>query len=574
MSNVWMRILPSSTPFLASSVVRQSGWFILLVVGMLTHPLQAQIVVVRAIDERTQEPAPSAIISLIDQSGRTADRTLTDLLGRGILHAPAEGVYQIQGDRIGFTSTISEPMRLQVRSDTITIRLILGVEQVRLPDLIARGSQVACGIDGVAGSTLAEAWVEAKKALTTAALTTDLVRPLLELRMFERERDLRDRVTSDRTLRVSRTNGSPFVTVNPDVLWQEGFAKPDGDRVLYYAPDANLLLMDEFLEFHCFRLVFDRRDHRGELGLGFEPLPDREVAEIEGTLWLDLKSGDLRKIEFTYVNLDEKWPDDAEAGGMVSFNRVPGVGWIVDNWFIRTPRLSRMVPQDRGFRDPGSIDLVGFFETGGEVQIVAQPKGPSVIAGSVWDSLAGAPLPNVRVALSGGDPSTMTDSLGHFRLEMLSEGQVALSMTHERFALFGIRAPESISIARDLTATVEMAIPSLPVLLERFCAGPFAADTSVGALLGLVVDATGQVRPDVSVDIRWATARVAQEERAPTISASDRRIETATDDEGRFRVCGIPLGATVTLQVGEGNPVGTFTMEQRLVPVVQHLANS
>ena len=64
----------------------------------------------------------------------------------------------------------------------------------------------------------------------------------------------------------------PFVTPLADVLHEEGYVVPDTlapPAWIYYAPDAEVLLSDAFLENHCFQVLPPEEER---VGLAFRPL--------------------------------------------------------------------------------------------------------------------------------------------------------------------------------------------------------------------------------------------------------------------------------------------------------------
>ncbi|MFQ5691006.1 MAG: hypothetical protein ACE5HQ_12130 [Gemmatimonadota bacterium] len=141
--------------------------------------------------------------------------------------------------------------------------------------------------------------------------------------------------------------------------------EPNG-AARYYAPDAGVLLSDEFLATHCLSVT----ENGGRwIGLRFDPVPDREVADVAGVLWLDRSTRELKRLEYTYTRLrqflrrnvlpplvadiyDRAWPDRRVSlyriplsgqdccGGSLEFERLWNGAWITRRWEIRTPYLS------------------------------------------------------------------------------------------------------------------------------------------------------------------------------------------------------------------------------------------
>ena len=111
-------------------------------------------------------------------------------------------------------------------------------------------------------------------------------------------------------------------------LGARGFVEPamsaaGTDSLVYYAPDAEVLLSDAFLETHCLRAVAPPTGRAGQLGLAVEPVPRRGAkrADVRGTLWIDTASFELRDFEFEYTDLPPTVPE-GRAGGRVGFGRL------------------------------------------------------------------------------------------------------------------------------------------------------------------------------------------------------------------------------------------------------------
>ena len=110
------------------------------------------------------------------------------------------------------------------------------------------------------------------------------------------------------------------------------------------------------------------------VGLGFEPNADRQLPDVEGTLWIDTASAALRYMQFSYTGVDYG-PRTRDLGGRLDFTRLSTGAWIVEKWWIRGPVL---------FANQASSGLVerrriaGFMEAGAEVvEILARSSRDS-----------------------------------------------------------------------------------------------------------------------------------------------------------------------------------------------------
>ena len=129
------------------------------------------------------------------------------------------------------------------------------------------------------------------------------------------------------------------------------------DGWYYYAPDETVLLSEAFASTHCFRVVRDKK-RRGQIGMSFEPVAGRKLSEIQGVLWLDENSSELREILFRFVNVDIV--SEFDAGGRTHFRRMPSGAWLVDDWSLRFPKLEMRLNDNR-------VIAIGYFENGGGI---------------------------------------------------------------------------------------------------------------------------------------------------------------------------------------------------------------
>ena len=202
-------------------------------------------------------------------------------------------------------------------------------QDVRLESsaIILEGLQVEaeggrCRVRPAQGLGVAELWDEARKALSAAAFTNREAVYLYRTTLYTRDLALDAKTIQ----REEQMTGSKLFDSKPaEDLIENGFVQSDGDGQLYFAPDADVLLSDPFLDSHCFRFTVGRGEAEGMVGLGFEPASRRNRnIDISGTLWLDGQTFELRWLQYNYENLD---PDinSSEVGGHVEFQRLPNV---------------------------------------------------------------------------------------------------------------------------------------------------------------------------------------------------------------------------------------------------------
>ena len=178
------------------------------------------------------------------------------------------------------------------------------------------------------------------------------------------------------------------------------------------------------------------------------------------------------------------------------------------------------------------------------VPLAAQP---GAVAGTVYDSLAGAPLAGARVTVAGTGQSALTDSSGAFRIDGVSAGDHGVTFDHPRLERVGWMPDTTRArVAPGADARVELFIPTLVRLGVLGCRGEGEAGTSVA--VGRVMDASsGAPIPGARVAISWAG--LAPPELDTQTAAARVRTEAFADDEGHWYACDIPQGVMIVARV-------------------------
>jgi hypothetical protein len=79
---------------------------------------------------------------------------------------------------------------------------------------------------------------------------------------------------------------------------------------MYHAPDADVLLDENFPRGYCFALAPRERDRATQVGLAFAPMQrNRRITSVDGTLWIDTAARRLVDLEYRYL-VDGQWRDD------------------------------------------------------------------------------------------------------------------------------------------------------------------------------------------------------------------------------------------------------------------------
>ena len=523
--------------------------FVAFSILLIPSAATAQMVRGQLLSGETGLPLEGAMILLQGPSGELGT-VLSNASGRFMLRAPGPGTYSVRADRIGHASTTSDPFPLSY-GDTVDIRLVAEVRAIELEALEVSGER-RCEVRPESGQAVATVWEEARKALSAAALTDET--GFYRYQTIRVLRDLDDqgrRVLSEQRRVSQGYQATPFESLPAETLVTEGFIRPDPDGDLYFAPDAKVLLSDEFLDTHCLHLTSGRGETSGLLGVAFEPLPGRDLPEIRGVVWVNPVTGELRHVDYTYENLDPDLRSDA-VGGRVVFQGLPNGTWIVREWRIRMPTAGQ-VPDYRGGR---RVTLTGIREVGGEVARVEDQGGRIILeaeratlSGVVLDESGIEPLVGATVRIVGAQSSAVTDADGSFTLPGLSEGVYTVAFSHPSVpTMVGLPAPVEVELEAGQAASVRLVSPSPSEILEAACGEEQQPDGST-VLTGLVTDGeTGEPIPGAVVRILWTDFRFrgtgvsrGGEGRFQTLMAlQDEGLQGQTDASGHYLACAVP----------------------------------
>jgi len=239
------------------------------------------------------------------------------------------------------------------------------------------------------------------------------------------------------------------------------------------------------------------------------------------------------------VNQDEEVPDN-EAGGFIAFEYLSSGAWMVREWYIRMPSLTR----DRR----GRIRLGGYVDVGGraepleletplELEVRETTGGGSVggVRGVVWDSIGDGGLEGATVSILGTDLTATTDEAGEFVFPSVPVGLRRLTFVHPEPSAWGVGSPlVAVDVEERRTSDARLAVPGFRSVASVVCRGGGLRARAV--LVGDVVGADGVGLADVTLVLRWP----AENEDEPTV-----RREVRADPDGSFVVCTIPPETSV-----------------------------
>jgi hypothetical protein len=439
---------------------------VVLLASAAFPPAGAQTVKGQRIDSLAGVAVTGGFVVLLDAGNQEVARTLVGSGGRFSVHAPGPGTYRLKSERIGYRASVSARLELAAGQSLEYIFRVTPIP-VRLAAIEVRDER-SCRNRPAEDAATALVWEEVRKALAAASWTARQPDYHVRVLIYERDLDANRHLMHGEQIRSKsgRMERNPFSSFPADQLAAHGFIVERGNEMWYYGPDAQVLLDEHFLDTHCFRLVRGQKDRDGLIGLAFEPTPDRSVPDVDGTLWLDLQSAELRLLEYRYTNLPYDLQDD-RVGGTVNFHQIPSGMWIVQRWQIRTPTITSREGFDPLAGRRSVTRLLGFHDTGGEVFEISSRgaipifRAPMAgVVGSVRDSATGRPLGGARLTLDGTEFVTFTDSGGSFDLLVPLSGDYEITVAHPAIDSAGLRElRHPVALQRGATQLIEFRVP-------------------------------------------------------------------------------------------------------------------
>jgi hypothetical protein len=528
--------------------MKRTSFSLALLVMALCAPvaLPGQTVQGSFVDPATGEPIAGARAVLRGADGREASAAMTRPDGTFVLRAGAAGTFTLGVERIGYALTQTPAFQLGA-GETVNRRVAANPQRIALQGIVVQ-SRARCTPRPGSGPEMATVWEEARKALGSARESNEHAYRYTVRRVWRRL-DTQGTILTDSVVPSDISTGSPFVAVPLARLAAAGYIEPDpAGNLMFHAPDARVLLSDEFQEAHCFALKEAPRDEPGLIGLSFEPVRQGELSDVRGTLWVDRATAELKRLEYQYTKVPGMRGTSESAAGRMEFRRLADGRWVVSRWNIRMPTVAaeRMAPV---VHIPGAppaneqlrYKLTGLREEGGDVLSVVTSSGSrvsltgsSTLRGLVFDSTTSRPLAGARVSVGGPGHSAVTDSTGRFEVKDVPPGDYQVTIASPRLEALGYRPrPTAVTLREGAAAEQTLAIPSLPTVWASRC-GDDERTSGTGIVVGSVKGDGGQPEPGARITLAWG-------------AGTQERVQVTADSAGVYRACGVPAGSALTL---------------------------
>ena len=502
-------------------------------------------------DASNEEPVPSVFVQLLDPADRPVAASMTDSLGTFSVRAPASGHYRLSLQALGYRSKTRPSLLI---SGTVTRTFLLTPSPLAIPGLVVRGSP-RCLLRPETAAETASVWERVREAIQSAAFLNREEVLRYRVARFRRRLDPDSTTIWEETLTLGELP-DPFHTLPPDSLLQGGFVRREGDTLVHFMPDLSVLLSRSFMDAHCFDLVGDG-SRSSVTGLRFEPYRDEGLEKEEeegrrrglrGVFRIDGESGAPLALAYGYPTEED---EETWARGRAEFQEILDGLWVIDSWTISMPRFREGRRLFGLLRDTEVVEIV---EEGGRVLEVRTRGGLPLteedeeeLAGLVVDSIhGGSPLAGAVVRLSGLPVSDTTGAGGRFHLAGLPAGAHLVTMSHPLLDTLGAGEPAR-AVSLPVDRPVRLAVPSRETVFRLTCPGLSTASRS-GVLWG-TVSVPGVPVDGLPMELRYIPLR-----------GREGSTEITTDEEGFYRVCGVPAGE-ITIEV----PLPDRTITRTLV---------
>ena len=497
------------------------------------------------------------VVLLIDRSGGVVARALTNERGEYRVAASASGVYHIRTLRIGFRPMTSDAIDLRDGQE-LSQRLSLASVPFLMDTVRVVGAN-SCRVRADTAAATYAIWEQVRTALTATEISSANRSLRATVVTYDRTLDADGRRVRTQSSRLRTSLAArPWIARSRENLRRHGYVVDDADGgKTYFAPDLDELLSDAFLDDHCFRVAQQRDPIR--IGLEFEPARERShLPDIRGTVWLSRTTSELERLEFRYANVSRAQEMGA-AGGEVAFTRMANGAWAISRWSIRMPVLAqRATGGFNGASRTLELEVAELKISGGDLALMTSgrdtiwARAPLVLAGTITDSVTRRPMPGARVALVGTTLLGSSDAEGRFAVSGVLPGEYIVEVRTALLDAVGAAHQSALTFTDGVTP-VTIRVPPPRQVAATLCVG-----TTLGGDEGIIlgrVSVRGDTIPPKHMKVRAEWTRVGYD-----IAASggkpNRWVEALSDSGGNYRLCGVPLHASLVVRVVSDSATG------------------
>lgn len=214
---------------------------------------------------------------------------------------------------------------------------------------------------------------------------------------------------------------------------------------------------------------------------------------------------------------------------------------------------------------------IGAQQSGAPAAKAADTTGTSTVAGTVFDSVARAPLASATVQIVEQTDrqrsySAVTDSTGKFQIPNVRAGNYIAGFFHPSVDALGLEPPlKLITVGTSPVTPVDLAIPAPARVLPALC-GARSQNDSTGAMVGVVRNAdTGAPVPNAKVIVSWTDIIIDQH----GLHSDRRRVPAQVREDGAYAICGLPNDLVIGSAEAPGRSTGLVEVHVPAISIVR-----
>lgn len=535
----------------AALLIRFCGYASVLVAAAIGE-LSAQTLTGLVSSAESSEPVSGAVISALTPNGSLLGSTVTNERGSFRLKT-TEPAAMLRVMRIGYRPRV---VQVPVGGEVVDINVTL-VRLATLLDVIEVRASAKC-VPRKDRDTALALFEQIRFGLVATVVARSAVPAQVTLLRFQRfmiGNTARIRSQDVSVDSVAATSEVFRAARSAHDFVSRGFAKDSAGELLFYAPDIETLVNDEFRRGYCVQLAASDRSRPGQVGLAFSAATrDSTRVDIVGEVWVDTSARAIRTIEYRYDGL-KKTLSPFRPGGRLEFRTMPNGTTMLDRWSMRLVAL-RVDTIPRALLRPLLRTSYEVHETGAEIATVRWSNGTS------WRSALGRLRLDVTVSkgervdpsvfrLANSSYTPSREPAGLIEFSDLLPGPYRVMVTDSTLASIDVVLDAHIPFeaVRDSVHTARLFLPSALDYARETCPAerqdrtltrydPYhdvneavrrQPDRSV-ALFLYVVSETGQPLANVKV-----SEAIVPQDREPEWHV--KSMSGTTDRDGRYYSC-------------------------------------
>ncbi|MDQ2667452.1 MAG: carboxypeptidase-like regulatory domain-containing protein [Gemmatimonadota bacterium] len=196
------------------------------------------------------------------------------------------------------------------------------------------------------------------------------------------------------------------------------------------------------------------------------------------------------------------------------------------------------------------------------LRLLAQRDETARLTGTITEHVASRPVQMVSLTMDregaegGASFNTRPDANGHYHIDSIPAGRYLAHVTSPLLDSLELALPErEVSLALGQTTILDYTLPHGAALRDAMCPG-LMLSRGKAVVAGHAADAdTDQPMADAEVVVAWSELVVDRSTMAT--STLEHAASVKTGGRGEYRLCGVPTGTLLLVQLQHGARAGT-----------------